>query len=769
MVDLNATEPAAPALFEVQNVSRRSILRGFGIAAAGLSLGVFSKSAEAGTVNSPAIPPLAQTGLHPNVFIQIAPSGIVTLVCHRSEMGQGVRSSLPALLAEELGADLGAVKVAQGDGDQVYGDQDTDGSSSVRNRYQELRQAGATGRAMLITAAARKWGVAESSCEARNSLVTHAASNRSFKFGELVEEAAKLPVPDPKKVRLRSDDEFQYIGKQLALLDGPDIVTGRAQFGADIQLPGLLVAVIARPPVVGGTIARLDDTKAKAIPGVRQIVQLKSPSRPYGFKPLGGVAVIADNTWAAMRGRAALEVIWDGGENGGYDSTQFREELTKTVTKRCKQVRNVGDFDKAFAAAPKKVEALYATPHFAHATMEPPCATASVAKDGKSAEIWAATQNPQAARNDAAKALDLEEKDVTVHVTLLGGGFGRKSKTDFVTEAALLSKAAGAPVRLQWTREDDLRHDYYLSTSVQSLAAGIDASNKIVAWRHRTAFPPIPSLFTNATFSDLGELQQGVLDVALDIPNVRAENGEAKAYTRIGWLRSVANIYHAFAAQTFIDELSYARGVDPRDNLLEVIGPPRLVSLKELGVDKLPNYGASLDQHPVDAGRLRHVLERVTEISGWKDRKQAGRVMGLAAHRSFLTYVAVVVSVVKSPDGKLRVDEAWSVADAGQVINLERVRSQFEGAVIFGMSLANYGAITMKAGAVEQSNFHDHRLLRIAEAPRKIHVEIIESHLAPCGVGEPGVPPVAPALGNALFALTGKRARELPFILTHPV
>jgi isoquinoline 1-oxidoreductase beta subunit len=749
MVDINSTEQPAPALFEVKNLSRRSILRGFGIAAAGLSLGVFSRSAEAGTVNSPAVPPVAQTGLRPNVFIQIAPSGLVTLLCHRSEMGQGVRSSLPALLAEELGADLAAVKVAQGDGDNVYGDQNTDGSSSVRNRYRELRQAGATGRAMLITVAAKKWGVAESSCEARNSLVTHTASHRSFKFGELVEEAAKLPVPDPKKVALRSDDQFQYIGKQLALLDGPDIVTGRAQFGADIQLPGLLVAVIARPPVVGGTIARLDDTKAKAIPGVRQIVQLKSPSRPYGFKPLGGVAVIADNTWAAMRGRAALEVIWDGGENGVYDSTQFREELTKTVSKPCKQVRNVGDFE--------------------HATMEPPCATASVAKDGKSAEIWAATQNPQAARNDAAKALDLDEKDVTVHVTLLGGGFGRKSKTDFVTEAALLSKAAGAPVRLQWTREDDLRHDYFLSTSVQSLAAGIDASNKIVAWRHRTAFPPIPSLFTNATFSDLGELQQGVLDVALDIPNVRAENGEAKAYTRIGWLRSVANIYHAFAAQTFIDELSYARGVDPRDNLLEVIGPPRLVSLKELGVDKLPNYGAPLDQHPVDAGRLRHVLERVTEISGWKDRKQAGRVMGLAAHRSFLTYVAVVVSVVRSPDGKLRVDEAWSVADAGQVINLERVRSQFEGAVIFGMSLANYGAITMKAGAVEQSNFHDHRLVRIAEAPRKIHVEIIESHLAPCGVGEPGVPPVAPALGNALFALTGNRARELPFIRTHPV
>jgi isoquinoline 1-oxidoreductase beta subunit len=736
----------------IRNLSRRSVLRGFGLAGAGLALGCFGKHKDA-----PALP---GNGLHPNVFVQVGTDGLVTLVCHRSEMGQGVRSSLPALLADELGADLSKVKVVQGD-------QNTDGSSSVRKRYQDLRQAGATARAMLVSVAAKRWKVPESACAARMGQVT--CAGKSFGFGELADEASKLAIPDSKKVALRAESEFQYIGKELPLLDGPDLVVGRAVFGADIKLPGLLIAVIARPPVVGGSAISFNAQKAMAVPGVRKIVQLEAPAKPFKFKPLGGIAVVADNTWAALRGRAALEIVWNSGDNGSYDSAEYKAQLLQAVKKPGKSWRNVGDSDAALLNAAKVVEAIYGTPHYAHATMEPPCATARFS-DGR-CEVWAATQNPQSARDDVAEALKIPPDKVDVHVTLLGGGFGRKSKGDFVTEAALVSKAVGAPVRLQWTREDDLQNDYYLSNSVQKLAAGLDSSGKVTSWLHRTAFPPITSLFVGdlAKAPDIGGLQQGVLDVPLDIPNVRAEGCEAKAYTRIGWLRSVANVYHAFAVQSFIDEIAHARKVDPRDNLLEIIGPARKVSLKELGVEKLPNYGASLDEHPIDTARLRHVIDRVCALSRWSDRVKDGRTLGLAAHRSFLAYVAVVVSVVKSPDGRIRVDEAWSVADAGQVVNLERVRTQFEGAVVFGLSVGMYGAITMKAGAVEQSNFHDHRLLRIAEAPRKIHVEIVESHGAPCGVGEPGVPPVTPALANALFALTGQRVRDLPIVNSLPV
>jgi isoquinoline 1-oxidoreductase beta subunit len=378
-------------------------------------------------------------------------------------------------------------------------------------------------------------------------------------------------------------------------------------------------------------------------------------------------------------------------------------------------------------------------------------------------EAWASTQNPQAARTEAAKALGLDESQVTVHVTLLGGGFGRKSKPDYVVEAALLSREAGAPVRVQWTREDDIQHDYYHSTSAQRFVAGLDAGGKVVAWHHRDAFPSIGSTFADATFGSEGELQQGVLDLPLAVPNVLAEVCEARAMTRIGWLRSVANIYHAFAAQSFIDEIAAARGLDPKDNLLEILGPPRIVTTEELGITKLPNYGAPLTEHPVDTARHRRVVERACDLARWSSRKSDSRALGLAVHRSFLTYVAVVASVVRDESGAVRCDEAWIVADAGTVVNIERVRSQLEGAVVFGLGHALYGAITMKNGATEQANFRDYRLIRIGAVPRAIHVDVIESDGPPCGVGEPGVPPVAPALANAIFALTGTRVRTMPF------
>ncbi len=619
---------------------------------------------------------------------------------------------------------------------------------------------------MLVSVAAKRWGVAPEACVAHDSAVHHADSNRTLAFAALVAEAAQLPLPKKEDVKLRPRNELS-LGKEYPLEGAKEIVTGAAKFGADIVLPGMLIAVIARSPVVGGKVTRFDATRARAVPGVKRIVELPVISRPYGFKVLGGIAVLADNTYAALKGRAALDITWDPGDNAVYDSRAFHAELEKTVSKKAKVAREVGKADEVLEKAKRKVSAVYHTPHLAHVSMEPPAAIARVAKDG--CEIWACTQDPQTARKEVAKALELDAKKVTIHVTLLGGGFGRKSKPDFIVEAARLSKEAGVPVRVQWTREDDIQHDFYHSTAAQNLEAAIDDAGKVIAWRHRTAYPSIGSTFTPISILGEGELQQGVLDVPLAIPNVVAEIGEAKAYVRIGWMRSVANVYHAFAVQSFIDEVAHARGLDPRENLLDIIGPARKVTLEELGIPKLPNYGQPIEQHPVDTARHRRVIERVTEISRWTERKTDGRSFGLAVHRSFLTYVAVVVALNRSFDGKIHVDEVWIVSDAGTIVNLERCRAQMEGAVIFGMSIALYGSITMKEGAVEQTNFRDFKIVRMADAPRAIHVDFIASDGPPGGIGEPGVPPVAPAIANAVFALTGTRVRTLPLSLVYSV
>jgi isoquinoline 1-oxidoreductase beta subunit len=488
---------------------------------------------------------------------------------------------------------------------------------------------------------------------------------------------------------------------------------------------------------------------------------MPEPTPQYIFQAWGGVAVVADHTWAALQGRDRLDIKWEPGANAIYDSERYRETLLESVRAPGTPLRKLGDAQSALGKSARRIDAEYYVPHLPHMPMEPPVALANVT--GDRCEVWASTQNPQAARKEAARALGIAEEHVAVHVTFLGGGFGRKSKADFVSEAVLLSREVGAPVRVQWTREDDLRHDYYNAVSQQRLSAGLDASGKVTAWLQRSAFPPIGTLFGGGATPSAGDFQQGVLDVALDVPNVLSEACEAPAHVRIGWLRSVYNIFHAFSTNCFIDEIAHARGADTRDVMLEIFGPARSIkTTTELGVDQLRNYGGSLDEYPVDVGRLRGVIERVTQTSAWSGRKQAGRAFGLAAHRSFNSYVAVVVSVSKKPSGKLRVDEAWVAIDAGRIINMDRVRAQMEGSVIFGMSLALHGSITMRNGATVQSNFKDSRLVRMTDAPRIIHVDVTKSDELSGGVGEPGVPPVAPAIANAVFALTGQRVRDLP-------
>ncbi|HUR22014.1 MAG TPA: molybdopterin cofactor-binding domain-containing protein [Vicinamibacterales bacterium] len=761
-------------------VPRRSFLRALNLAVGGVALGYYFPASAQKPTNEPGKPPgpkpttgsqaieATAPGLNPNVFIHVGPDGTVTIVCHRSEMGQGIRSSLPVLIADELGAQMARVKIRQGDGNKAYGDQNTDGSNSIRGIYEDMRRAGATARVMLVATAAKRWNVRPEDCVAKDHVVTHVPTGRSLGFGELALEAGKQKVPAAKDVMLRPASELPHLGKPLPLLDGPAYVTGQARYGADMTFPGMLTAVIARPPVVGGTVARFDATRALAVPGVRKVIEIPAPKPPYGFQPWGGIAVIADHTWAAMQGRAALDVTWDHGSNAAYDSEKYREALASAVSAPGTVARNVGDTESALKSAAKIVEADYHVPHLPHMPMEPVVALARV--DGNNCEVWAPTQNPQAAQTEVARVLGTTPDKVTVHVTFLGGGFGRKSKADFCSEAALLARRMGTPIRVQFTRADDVRHDYVNTVSTNRLTAGLDANGRVVAWRHRTAFPSIGSLFGGPAKPGNEDLQQGVLDLALAVPNVRAEICDATAHTRIGWLRSVYNIFQGFSIGSFVDEIAAAKKADPREVWLELIGPPRKMSLADLGVQKLPNYGQPLDKHPVDAGRLRNVIERVTQAAKWSDRGKGSRALGLAAHRSFLSYTAVVASVVKGPNGTIAVDDVWVAFDAGTIVNSDRVRAQLEGSVIFGMSLAFYGGITMKGGAIEQDNFRGGgRIVRINEAPRRISVDLVESTAAPGGVGEPGVPPVAPAIANAVFALTGKRMRELPLSKAIPV
>ncbi len=706
--------------------------------------------AEAAAVNGEA----AAAAWTPNVYLGLEADGTVIIITHRSEMGTGIRSVLPAVVADELEADWQRVKIEQAIGDTKYGNQNTDGSCSIRDFYDAMREAGATARTMLERAAAEKWGVAASEVKAQNHKVVHAASKRELGYGELVALAAKQPMPKKAELKLKPSSEFRYIGKALPTIDVADIVAGKGTFGIDARMPGMVYASIERSPVYGGKLKSFDDSAAKQVKGVQQTVVIPALTPPYQFKPLGGVAVIANSTWAAMQGRKKLKVEWDAGANASYDSASYKQALIETVRKPQKAARNIGDVDAEFAKGGKTHEATYYVPHLSHAPMEPPAAVAEF-KDGV-CTIHTATQNPQAVQDTVAAALGIDKSKVICNVTLLGGGFGRKSKPDYVAEAALLSKAVGKPVKVTWSREEDIRFDYYHAVAAMYLKAAVDAKGKPTAWLQRSAFPTIGAMFNPAANTGQAfELGMGWSNLPFDIPNHRAENGPAPVHTRIGWLRSVANIYHAFGVHSFADELAALAQRDRVEYLLELLGQPRKV---DFGA-----RGPLADKFPLDTGRLRNVIELVAEKSGWaKQKPTKGHALGIAAHWSFYSYVAAVVEVEVDTAGKLRIPRVDIAADAGQIINPDRVRSQFEGASVFGTSIALMGEITAKNGAIQQSNFHDYPVARMNEAPLVTHVHLVPSGAPPAGVGEPGVPPLLPALCNAIFAATGKRIRELP-------
>ena len=748
---------------KVENVSRRAILQtlglagGFVLAAPLLSRPAFA-AYETGAGKMPH-----GTVVDPKIFVSIAPDGIVSILAHRSEMGTGVRSSLPLFVAEEMEADWTKVRVVQAPGDEVkFGNQDTDGSRSTRHYLLPMRQIGAMARAMLEAAAAKRLGVPASEVKAVNHEVVHSASGKRLGFGELAADAANQPVPAVDSVQLKSPKDFRYLGKgQVSIVDLHDITVGKARYGADVRLPGMKYAVIARPPVTGGKVKSFDSAEALKVPGVEQVLEVKGWPWPSKFQPLGGVAVVARNTGAAIKGRDALKVEWDDGPNAAYDSVAYRAELEAAARQPGLVVRQEGDVEAALKSADKIVTGEYYLPHFAHASMEPPVAVADV--KGDKAEIWAPVQSPGGTREDVAKTLQLPPENVTVNVTLLGGGFGRKSKCDFALEAALLSKTLGAPVKVQWTRDDDIQHDFLHTVSVERIEAGLDKSGKVVAWRHRSVAPTILSTFAaGADHAAPFELGMGLVDMPFEIANIQCENPAAKAMTRIGWFRSVSNIPRAFAVQSMVGELAHATGRDQKDMLLELIGTPRVVKLAS--VKDLWNYGEPYESYPIDTGRLRRVVEFVAEKGNWGRSLPKGHGLGIAAHRSFVSYIATIVEVSVDDKGKLLVHQVDSAIDCGVFVNPERIQSQLEGAAIMGLSLAKYGEVSFKNGRVQQRNFDDHPVVRIDEAPLVTNVHIVpaDADTPPSGVGEPGVPPFAPALANAIFAATGKRLRALP-------
>lgn len=759
------------------NVSRRGLLKGLAGASALLlaarwDLGLANEQAQFGAGAMPG-------GWidNPNVFIHIDSDGLVTVVNNRAEMGQGIRTSLVMVAADELGADWDQVRAQQANADQdKYGNQNTDGSRSMRHWYDPMRRAAAAARLMLEQAAANQWNVPVHEVRAGIHKIVHPATGRELGFGDLAEAARELDVPGRDALVLKSDSELRFIGKESGLIngelksahpkaiDGEDIVTGKAVFGADVDLENTLYAVVARPPVYGAKVKSVDDSEALKVTGVKKVIHIEGTGQPASFSPLGGVAVVATNTWAAMEGRRALKIEWDtapAGDNADYTSDVYREALEKAAQSPGKVIRQTGDVEAALKAADKRVSATYYMPHMAQAPMEPPVAVVRV-KDGK-AEAWAPVQNPRATREGIAGMLDMDMANVIVHQTLLGGGFGRKSKPDFVIEAARLAKEfEGQPIKLQWSREDDIQHAYFHAVSVDHLEAGLDEEGKATSWRHRTLSPSIASLFAPDPKHKAGfELGMGFNTMPFSIPSIRLENPPAPAHVRIGWFRSVYNLPHAWAIQSFAHEMAVAAGKDHRDYVLDLLGPDREVH--NLTVGDGWNYGEDPDMHPIDVARMRRVIERATEEAGWGRETKKGRGLGLAFHHSFVSYTAVVFDVEVDDEGKLIIHRADIAFDCGPQANPERIRSQMEGSCVMGIGIALQSEVSFKDGVAQQSNFDNYLIPRMPDAPKVVRVHLIDNpDDAMGGAGEPGLPPVAPALCNAIYAATGKRIRRLP-------
>jgi isoquinoline 1-oxidoreductase subunit beta len=678
-------------------------------------------------------------------YVHVKPDGQISLIVAKSEMGQGIKTGLAMVLAEEAEVDFASVRVEQAETrPDLYAHMGTGGSGSTMENFTPLRRAGATVRELMITAAAAKWNVPASECEAKKGTVLHAKSSRKAGYGELVEGAEKLPLPDQEKVQLKDESTFELIGHPTARVDVPSKVNGSAQFGIDVRVPEMVFAVVARCPTFGGKPAHFDAAKAKAVAGVRGVFEI--PAFGADKFTAGGVVVVADSTWAAMKGRDALDIKWDLGAAASESSERMRAALREAAAKPGKRVRNDGDVEAVLANGAKKVEAVYEMPLLAHATMEPMNITAHVR--GGDAEVWAPTQSPDWVQGTVAQVLGIKPDKVVVHTTLMGGGFGRRYMADFPAEVAQVAKVVGKPVQLVWTREDDMTHDFYRPATCHRMQGAVDAKGRPAAWFHTLASTSIRGYWDPKAAPESQEVG-GAKEMPYAIPNVRLEfNPVASAVPR-AWWRSVENSFNGFAVESFIDELAVAAGQDPMQFRKSLLVKPA-------------NWKAKSDDDP-DPARLHGVLELAAEKAGWGTPLRKGRGRGIAAFCSFGSYFAEVAEVtVKGSDFKI--DRIVAAVDCGQIVNPESVRSQTEGAIIYGLSAALKNEITIKNGAVEQTNFDGYDPIRISEAP-PIEVHLVINHEDPGGMGEPGLPPAAPAVANAIFAASGQRLRKLPFQL----
>ena len=663
----------------------------------------------------------------PNAFLRIAPSGEVTIMSGLSEMGQGAHTGIASLVAEELDADWKSVRFEQAPADPAYvnpafGMQATGGSTAIRGSYLPMRKAGAAARQMLVAAAAAQWGVEAATCRTASGRV-HAADGRSLGYGELVAAAARLPVPqDPP---LKDPKDFRILGRTAPRLDTPAKVDGSAQFGLDVKLPGMLTAVMAHAPVPGARVVAVDDTAARAIPGVRRIVQVPQ-----------GVAVLADGYWPALKGRDALVVRWEDGPLANLSSEAISQSLHAATTRPGQVARNDGDVGAAVAKT--TIEATYEAPYLAHACMEPMNCTAWVRADA--AEVWAPTQAPGPHQGEVAQLTGLPPAKVQVHTTYLGGGFGRRFAGDYVVAAVSIAKVVGVPVKLVYTREDDTRSWFYRPASVTRFTAGLDEDGNPVSLTARIA---TPALMVAAGFAkDLPNViddaaVEGIADCPYAFPNLRVEYVRTEPGVPVWFWRSVGHSQNAYFLESFVDELAAAAGKDPMEFRRALLG-------------KQP--------------RLRGVLELAAQKAGWGSPLPAGVHRGVAVANSFGSFVAEVAEVSVDAQGKPRVHRVVAAVDCGATVNPEIVRRQVEGGIAYGLSAALFGKITFANGRVQESNFDDYPMLRITDMPR-VEVHIVTSAEAPGGIGEPGLPPAAPAVVNAIFVATGQRLRTLPIRL----
>src|SRR5213594_1039809 len=687
-----------------------------------------------------AAPAPADAPFAPNAWLRIGSDGSVTLTVDKSEMGQGSQTGLAMILAEELEADWATVRLGPVTENPAGWSRrmSTGGSTAIRTSWEPLRKAGATARELLISAAAATWGVDRATCSALQGAVIHMPTQRRLAYGKLAARAATLPVPTD--VPLKDPKDFRLLGTRTPRLDTPVKVDGSATFGIDFKVPGMLIASIERCPVFGGTLKRYDATKAKTLPGVRNVVALE-PS-PWTGKTgawaagcAAGVAVVADTYWHAVQGRRALQIEWDEGAAATLDSDGIRAQFTRLAEQPGVEARKTGDPGAALTAAAKRVEAVYEVPFLHHATMEPMNCTAHVRSDGGGCDVWAPTQNQTRAQEVAAELSGLPKEKVRIHTTLLGGGFGRRLEPDFVSESVRLSKAVGAPVKVIWSREDDVRHGFYRPATYNRFVAGLDATGSPVAWTHRIVAPPILLKFGPLEKGIDRTLIDGAANLPYGIPNVLVDQVAVDLLpVPRGFWRSVGISQNAFVTECFCDEVAVAAGKDPYEFRRALLG---------------------------DKPRHRRTLELAAEKAGWGSPLPAGQGRGIALAEWAPTTCAQVAEVSVAPDGAVRVHRVVCAVDCGPTVNVGQIEAQLQGGIVYGLTAALYGEITIERGRVKQGNFDDYPLLRLPEMP-VVEVYIVPSSNAQGGIGEPAVGPIAPAVCNAIFAATGKRVRRLP-------